>query len=565
MKTTHYLVISLLIISGIFYTTTVQAYGECTQYGMFSYYDRYANSCKCMSGYAFKDSLYGTTCVSKNSICQDNYGYMSSYNSLTGNCECDYGYIFGKDLFGQAKCISTSSYCRDQLGLMSRYSTLYDRCECMSGYVIYNNQCTNGETVCSLKHGSHSSYNSFNNRCECDNGYTFDDNYRCVKKQNNVYFYLKELDSGDKTAIIKSEYDNRYYKIRYGLGCLSTTFNRYLHKQIVVNLGTDFDLDIWDTIVLQDDDQTCDITYRTRVDSDTTLYEEDDGSGAYNYGNYSVLMDAYCLSQYGEGAIGIGSSCFCGLGYVLNSEKSGCIKEGVTCPTNSTLIGNQCYCNEGYVFNPKADGCVDYNTSCQLTYGTNTYGDAEYCYCASGYAWNETQTACDLMTATNQEVVNNFETESAQTEAGKFIADKLDEKLVDRLLGNIILQVEEHGEAWYLNPNDSKRYYMKDGSVAYEMMRSFGLGITDDDLNKIPISNTTDEIKDAASICNTNALANRLKGKILLQVQQNGEAFYVYPKNCRMIYMKDGVAAYQIMRYLGLGITNSDLEKIPSN
>lgn len=94
---------------------------------------------------------------------------------------------------------------------------------------------------------------------------------------------------------------------------------------------------------------------------------------------------------------------------------------------------------------------------------------------------------------------------------------------------------------------------------------SFGLGITDSDLSKIPSVNDTDAIKTASSICATNTTANRLKGKILLQVQQHGEAYYVYPKNCRMIYMKDGEAAYQIMRYLGLGITNTDLEKIPAN
>lgn len=128
--------------------------------------------------------------------------------------------------------------------------------------------------------------------------------------------------------------------------------------------------------------------------------------------------------------------------------------------------------------------------------------------------------------------------------------------------GYILLQVEAHGEAWYVEPNSSKRYYMKDGTTAYNMMRSFGLGITNADLSKIPSVEDTDAIKNASSICSTNSIANRLKGKILLQVQQHGEAYYVYPKNCRMIYMKDGAAAYQIMRYLGLGITNIDLNKI---
>lgn len=130
--------------------------------------------------------------------------------------------------------------------------------------------------------------------------------------------------------------------------------------------------------------------------------------------------------------------------------------------------------------------------------------------------------------------------------------------------GYILLQVQEHGEAWYVDPTIFKRYYMKDGPTAYEMMRTFGLGITDSDLSQIPAVADTTAMNNSTSICSYNSLANRLKGKILLQVQKNGEAWYVYPKTCRMIYMKDGAAAYEIMRFLGLGITNADLSKVSS-
>ncbi|HCU48000.1 TPA: hypothetical protein DIC39_03005 [Patescibacteria group bacterium] len=136
-------------------------------------------------------------------------------------------------------------------------------------------------------------------------------------------------------------------------------------------------------------------------------------------------------------------------------------------------------------------------------------------------------------------------------------------QLSERLKGQILLQIESHGEAWYVNPTYGKRYYMKDGPTAYEMMRSFGLGITDTDLSKIPVADGEQVMKDSTSVCSTNSTANRIKGKILLQVQQKGEAWYVHPEKCRRIYMKDGGIAYQIMRFLSLGITNSDLEKIP--
>ena len=60
-------------------------------------------------------------------------------------------------------------------------------------------------------------------------------------------------------------------------------------------------------------------------------------------------------------------------------------------------------------------------------------------------------------------------------------------KVIDSTRGYILLQVESRGEAWYVNPVDEKRYYMRDGSAAYSMMRSFGLGITTADLEKIPV------------------------------------------------------------------------------
>lgn len=51
--------------------------------------------------------------------------------------------------------------------------------------------------------------------------------------------------------------------------------------------------------------------------------------------------------------------------------------------------------------------------------------------------------------------------------------------------GKIFLQVESKGEAYYIDFN-GVAHCLKDGVAAYEVMRSFGLGITNDNLNKIP-------------------------------------------------------------------------------
>lgn len=136
------------------------------------------------------------------------------------------------------------------------------------------------------------------------------------------------------------------------------------------------------------------------------------------------------------------------------------------------------------------------------------------------------------------------------------------ESMANRLKGRILLQVEDHGEAWFVRNKDAMRYYMPDGDAAYQMMRFFSLGISNADLAKIPQVADTDAMNKATSACSYNSLANRLKGEILLQVEEHGEAYYVDPVKCRAIYMKDGDAAYQIMRYLGLGAKNEDIEKI---
>lgn len=138
-----------------------------------------------------------------------------------------------------------------------------------------------------------------------------------------------------------------------------------------------------------------------------------------------------------------------------------------------------------------------------------------------------------------------------------------DATLQKRLHGTILLQVERHGEAWYVHAADGLRYYLRDGNVAYGMLRAFGLGITDSDLAAIPAVQSVEEARTAESVCTTNDAASSLRGRILLQVEQHGEAWYVDPATCRRVYMKDGDAAYATMRYLSLGITDADLEKIP--
>jgi hypothetical protein len=120
--------------------------------------------------------------------------------------------------------------------------------------------------------------------------------------------------------------------------------------------------------------------------------------------------------------------------------------------------------------------------------------------------------------------------------------------LADRLKGQVLLQVQSHGEAWYVAPSGT-RYYLKDGAAAYMVMRSLGLGISEADY--------------ASLLAGNASLRSRVTGKIVLRVKAHGEAYYLCPRTGVLSYIKDGGAAFQIMRQCGLGISNSDLAQIP--
>jgi len=61
-----------------------------------------------------------------------------------------------------------------------------------------------------------------------------------------------------------------------------------------------------------------------------------------------------------------------------------------------------------------------------------------------------------------------------------------------------------------------------------------------------------------------NGLYNTLKGRIILAVENGGEAYYISPKEKIMFYLSRSVIAFQVMREQGLGITDANLEKIPA-
>jgi plastocyanin len=57
------------------------------------------------------------------------------------------------------------------------------------------------------------------------------------------------------------------------------------------------------------------------------------------------------------------------------------------------------------------------------------------------------------------------------------------ESLGAKLSGRILLAVQANGEAWYINPVNQQRYFLGRPSDAFNLMRQLGLGISNKDFN----------------------------------------------------------------------------------
>lgn len=132
--------------------------------------------------------------------------------------------------------------------------------------------------------------------------------------------------------------------------------------------------------------------------------------------------------------------------------------------------------------------------------------------------------------------------------------------LGERLTGRILIDVERNGEGWYVYPKDNKRYYLGRPHDAFAIMRELGLGISERDFTKIDSSEEEGE-----EYLGDINLAKRLAGQIILQVERNGEAWYINPLTYKKHYLGRPDDAFRIMRELGLGISRKNLAYVHKN
>jgi len=122
------------------------------------------------------------------------------------------------------------------------------------------------------------------------------------------------------------------------------------------------------------------------------------------------------------------------------------------------------------------------------------------------------------------------------------------------LSGMILLDVERNGEAWYVFPGNLKRYYLGRPQDAFRVMRELGLGIAEKDFQRLAQA--------GVPLAGDLALARRLSGKIVIQSEKNGEAWYIYPKDLKKYYLGRPEDAFRVMRELGLGVARKNLALI---
>lgn len=136
-----------------------------------------------------------------------------------------------------------------------------------------------------------------------------------------------------------------------------------------------------------------------------------------------------------------------------------------------------------------------------------------------------------------------------------------DEELTKKLHGKMLLDVEGNGEVYYVDPVTGGKEYLANGSSAQKLLERRALGINEENFAKLTISTE----KEDPSICKESKMGKRLRGRIVLRVEKNGEAYWINPENCKAYYAGTHEASYELMKKMSLGIKKKDLAKVKNN
>jgi hypothetical protein len=128
------------------------------------------------------------------------------------------------------------------------------------------------------------------------------------------------------------------------------------------------------------------------------------------------------------------------------------------------------------------------------------------------------------------------------------LVSAVDQELSARLSGAVLLQIESKGEAWYVYPEDLKKYYLGKPRDAYRVIENLGIEIENEELiNYLYFDKIFPE---------------SLAGMFVINTDNKREVYYVSPQNRWGHLLKSPEEALNLLAVQGLGITNENIRKI---
>lgn len=118
--------------------------------------------------------------------------------------------------------------------------------------------------------------------------------------------------------------------------------------------------------------------------------------------------------------------------------------------------------------------------------------------------------------------------------------------VAQRVSGRIVIQTEENGEAWYVYPVTNRRVFLGEPAEAFAVMADLSLGVSNNDYNKIA----------------SGDIPSNVVGKFIIKVDDFGKMYYVDPVSKDVVSVGSAGAAINLITKYGLGISNTDINKI---
>jgi len=126
----------------------------------------------------------------------------------------------------------------------------------------------------------------------------------------------------------------------------------------------------------------------------------------------------------------------------------------------------------------------------------------------------------------------------------------------ERYAGSILVEDTDFDKNyWYIDPETHERYSLEDGIDVSRLLKTFGVGIHNKDLESIAIDSSSTDID--------YELSYKKRGQFLLQVEENGEAWYVNPLDNRRHLIQNGKKGLDTLKALAIDMSSSKLKIFP--